>query len=91
MKRLFVCASSCVKYYVQPFIWLLCDAGMFILCEFFYLIHIFNYKKVPEQERRTLKKEQKVGMLLQKITDTRGVGISNMRKAIIIPPYNHTH
>ena len=31
--------------------------------------------------------EQKIGMLLQKRTDTRGVGISNMN----IPPYNHTH
>ena len=35
--------------------------------------------------------EQKVGMLLQKRTDTRGVGISSMRKSIYIPPYNHTH
>ena len=37
------------------------------------------------------KNEQKVGMLLQKRTDTRGVGISSMRKSIYIPPYNHTH
>ena len=26
MKRSFVCASSCIKYYVQPFIWLPWDA-----------------------------------------------------------------
>ena len=35
-----------------------------------------------------IKNEQKVGMLLPKRTDTRGVGISSMRKSI--PPYNHT-
>ena len=28
--------------------------------------------------------------LLQKRAVTRGVGISNMRKSIIKPPYNHT-
>ena len=36
----------------------------------------------------------KIGMLLQKITDTKGVGISNMRKSIYIlttPPASHTH
>ena len=42
-----------------------------------------------EQERKTFLKMQKVGMLLQKRTDTRGVGISRMRKSNI-PPYNHT-
>ena len=38
--------------------------------------------------------EQKVGMLLQKRTDTRGVGISNMRKSIYLlttTPSSHTH
>ena len=38
--------------------------------------------------------EQKVGMLLQKRRDTRGVGISSMRKSIYIlttTPSSHTH
>ena len=38
--------------------------------------------------------EQKVGMLLQKRTDTRGVGISSMRKSIYLlttTPSSHTH
>ena len=39
-----------------------------------------NDKNVLERERK--KNEQKVGMLLQKRADTRGVGISNMRKSI---------
>ena len=39
--------------------------------------------------KNIFKNEQKVGMLLQKRTDTRGVGISSMRKSI--SPYNHTH
>ena len=38
-----------------------------------------NYKEVLEQEQKTLKNEQNVGMLLQKRTDTRGAGISIMR------------
>ena len=41
-----------------------------------------------------LKNEQKVGMLLQKRTDTRGVGISSMRKSIYLlttTPSSHTH
>ena len=40
------------------------------------------------------KKEQKVGMLLQKSTDTRGVGISSMSKSIYLlktTPSSHTH
>ena len=41
-----------------------------------------------------LKNEQKVGMLLQKRTDTRGVGISSMSKSIYLlttTPSSHTH
>ena len=37
---------------------------------------------------------KKVGMLLQKSTDTRGVGISSMRKSIYLlktTPSSHTH
>ena len=47
------------------------------------------------QERKTfLKMNKKVGMLLQKSTDTRGVGISSMRKSIYLlktTPTSHTH
>ena len=40
------------------------------------------------------KNEQKEGMLLQKRTDTRGVGISSIRKSIYLlttTPTSHTH
>ena len=52
-----------------------------------------NYKNVDTRTRmKNLNKyEQKVGMPLQKRADTRGVGISNMRKSIHILPYNHTY
>ena len=52
-------------------------------------IYIYMYKN-----EKHLKNEQKVGMLLQKRTDTRGVGISNMRKSIYLytnTPTSHTH
>ena len=42
----------------------------------------------------TPKNEQKVGMLLQKRTDTRGVGLSSMMKSIYLlttTPTSHTH
>ena len=51
---------------------------------FFILLNVF----------RSFKKMKKVGMLLQKRTDTRGVGISSMRKSIYIlttTPSSHTH
>ena len=55
---------------------------------FFYYIHL-------EQERKNIyKMNKKVGMLLQKSTDTRGVGISSMRKSIYLlktTPSSHTH
>ena len=51
--------------------------------------------------KNIFKNEQKVGMLLQKRTDTRGVGISSMRKSIYLltttpidfppSPTSHTH
>ena len=44
-----------------------------------YLIHNLITKKYWNKNE---KHEQKVGMLLQKRTDTRGVGISSMRKSI---------
>ena len=47
------------------------------------------------QERKNIyKMNKKVGMLLQKSTDTRGVGISSMRKSIYLlktTPSSHTH
>ena len=51
-------------------------------------------KSTGTRTKNILKKEQKVGMLLQKRTDTRGVGISNMRKSIYLlttTPTSHTH
>ena len=57
---------------------------VFILLENIILYIKFNYKKVPVQERK--KNEQEVVMLLQKRTDTRGVGTSNMRKYIQLHP-----
>ena len=47
------------------------------------------------KERKNIyKMNKKVGMLLQKSTDTRGVGISSMRKSIYLlktTPSSHTH
>ena len=66
---------------------------MCLYCAKIYLIQ-FNYKKVLEQERKHFKNEQKVGMLLQKRTDTRGVGLSSMMKSIYLlttTPTSHTH
>ena len=47
-----------------------------------FMIHtIYNMHTFPVQLYAYIP-EQKVGMLLQKGTDTRGVGISNMRKSL---------
>ena len=75
------------KTVCAAFIWMPWDARscryVFILREKFFLYLKCNLKKVLEQERKPLKKmNKKVGMLLQKNTDTRGVGISSMRKSI---------
>ena len=46
------------------------------------------------KNEKHFKNEEKVGMLLQKRTDTRGVGISSMRKSIYLlttTPSSHTH
>ena len=94
MKRTFVCASSCIKH-VQPFKWLPWDAHscpyVCLYCANFFL----NYKNVlGTRTKNIFKNEQKVGMLLQKRADTRGVGISNMRKSIYLlttTPTRHTH
>ena len=47
-----------------------------------------------EKNEKHLTNEQKVGMLLQKRTNTRGVGISSMKKSIYLlttTPSSHTH
>ena len=51
-------------------------------------------KCIGTRTKNILKNEQKVGMLLQKRADTRGVGISNMRKSIYLlttTTTRHTH
>ena len=81
----FVCVYFFVyKNYVQLFIWLPWDARsrqyVCLYCgEKIFSYMKFNYKKVLDKNEKHLKNEQKVGMLLQKRTDTRGVRISNMR------------
>ena len=45
---------------------------------------------INDKNEKCKKKEQKVGMLLQKRKDTRGVGISNSYEEIYISSYNHT-
>ena len=80
MKRTFVCASSRIKHYVQPFIQLPWDAcSRPYVCLYCAKNYYINYKNVLNEKH--LKYEQKVGMLLQKRADTR-VGISSMRKSI---------
>ena len=79
MKRTFVCVSSCIKKYVQPS-YGCCGTPVVARTRVYTarkkcLIHKCNYKKLLEQER---KNEQKVGMLLQKRTYTRGVEISTV-------------
>ena len=92
MKRTSVCASSRIKHYVQPFIRLLWDT-----CSHTYVC-LYCTKKLQKctgtRTKIIKKNEQKVGMLLQKRADTRGVGISNMRKSIYLittTPTRHTY
>ena len=97
---MFVCASSCINHYVQPFIWLPWDARshpyVCLYCAKKFFIH--NLITESTETRTIFFNEQKVGMLLQKRTDTRGVGISSMRRSIYMyiyllttTPTNHTH
>ena len=66
-----------------------------LYCAKNYLIHkILLQKSTGTRTKNLFKNEQKVGMLLQKRTDTRGVGISNMRNSIYLlttTPTSHTH
>ena len=96
MKRTFVCASSCIKHYVQPFIWLLWDVRscpyvcLYCMKKLLHKLH----KSTGTRMKNFFFNEQKVGMLLQKRADTRGVGISNMSKSIYLlttTPTSHTH
>ena len=89
MKRTFVCASSCIKHYVHHSYGYRGTPIVAHMCVYTerknYLIHkIYTQKKYWNNKEKHLKYEQKVGMLLQKRTDTRGVGISSMRKSIYL-------
>ena len=63
--------------------------------QFFFVIHTISLQKSTGTKTKNIfLNEQKVGMLLQKRTDTRGVGISSMRKSIYLlttTPTSHTH
>ena len=61
--------------------------------EIFLLIHKIKLPKDTGTRTKNIKNEQKVGMLLQKRKDTRGVGISSMRKSIYLltTTPSHTH
>ena len=96
MKCTFVCASSCIKYYegcsgtpVGP------GPYVCLYCTFFFVTHTISLQKSTGTKTKNIfLNEQKVGMLLQKRTDTRGVGISSMRKSIYLlttTPTSHTH
>ena len=83
----FVCVCFFVYKTCTAFIWLLWDARSHL---YVFITKTYRNKK----EKHIFFNEQKVGMLLQKITDTRGVGISNMRKSIYLlttTPTSHTH
>ena len=88
MKRTFVCASSCIKHYVQPSYGyhrtpIVTHMYVCLYCAEKNLYIKFNYKKsTGTRTKNIFLNEQKVGMLLQKRTDTKGVGISNMRKSM---------
>ena len=97
-------AYVCVCFFVYKtlcaaFIWLLWDARscsyVFILREnCFYTFNFITTNYWNKNEKNFFLNEQKVWMLLQKRTDTRGVGISSMRKSIYLlttTPTSHTH
>ena len=75
-----------------------CTLVLFILHMHNY-IYIYIYIYIIESVdsiyiKNIFLNEQKLGMLLQKRTDTRGVGISSMRKSIYLlqtTPSSHTH
>ena len=67
----------------------------FFFLHFSHCIYIVVYISYNNKRTKNIFfYEQKVGMLLQKRTDTRGVGISSMRKSIYLlktTPSSHTH
>ena len=83
MKRTFVCASSCIKHYVQPSYGCRGTAAPVVARMCVYtarkndLIHNLITKKYWNKNE---KKEQKIGMLLQKRTDTRVIHTLNLWK-----------
>ena len=84
MKRTFVCASSYIKQYVQPSYGFRGTPVVTRTCVYTarknYLIHKMSLQKsTGTRTKNILKNEQKVGMLLQKRTDTR-VGLKNEQK-----------
>ena len=93
MNRIFVCAT---KYYVQPFKRLPWDARSRPYARLYCTKKLLNklQKCTGTRTKNFFFYEQKFGMLLQKIADTRGVGISNMSKSIYLlttTPTRHTH
>ena len=87
-----MCASSRIKHcmcspsygFRAPYVCLYCAKKLFNKLQ----------KCTGTRTKNIFKNEQKVGMLLQKRADTRGVGISNMRKSIYLlttTPTRHTH
>ena len=103
----YTCCGICIHavvYIVLYYIYTCCGLCMHSIVYIYmlwYIIiiyvpwYIYMYINAMVYNTRTKnikKNEQKVGMLLQKRADTRGVGMSNMRKIyIIIPPYNLYH
>ena len=98
MKRTFVCAS-CIKQYVQPPYGCRGTPVVARMCVYTAPKKSFNTlnlitKSTGTRTKNIFKNDQRVGMLLQKRTDTRGVGISRMRKSIYLlttTPSSHTH
>ena len=96
MNITFVCASLCIKH-VQPSYGCRGTPVVARMCLYYgknYLIHNLITEKYWNKNEKLFFNEQKVGMLLQKRTDTRGVGISSMRKSIYLlttTPTSHTH
>ena len=82
-----------IYMYVHPFPSSLHTIYMYTPSPPLSTLYIYIYI-VWREEGKGVKNEQKVGMLLQKRTDTRGVGISSMRKSIYLlttTPSSHTH
>ena len=68
----------------------MCSIIMYICIYVYVYVYVricicaLNHCICIKNEKHFFLNEQKVGMLLQKRTDTRGVGISSMRKSIYL-------